>query len=182
MRFVFLHRMERPHLSKAAIQNITDLIEHHRARRKSESWFARFAERLTDWFGTASFLAVHILWFVIWVCANSGIGPIHWKFDPYPFQFLTFVVSLEAIVLSIMVLMVQNRIQKDADRRAELDLHINMLDEQETTLILRKLVRIEKSMKLSVEAEEEKVTLDLIENTDIRELERRLEEAEKERG
>jgi len=67
--------------------------------------------------------------------ANSRLA-----FDPYPFPFLTFVVSLEAIFLSIAVLISENRAMRLADRRANLDLQVNLLAEQESTATLQ-LVR-----------------------------------------
>ena len=54
-----------------------------------------------------------------------GLLPAVPIFDPYPFSFLTLVVSLEAIFLSIFVLMSQNRAAWLADRRAHLDLQID---------------------------------------------------------
>ena len=65
----------------------------------------------------------------------SGIEP----FDPFPFGFLTLVVSLEAIFLSVFVLMSQNRMTRQADKRAHLDLQIDLLAEQELTTILHML-------------------------------------------
>jgi uncharacterized membrane protein len=60
-------------------------------------------------------------------------------FDPFPFSFLTLVVSLEAIFLSVFVLMSQNRMTRQADKRAHLDLQIYLLAEQELTTILHML-------------------------------------------
>ena len=88
-----------------------------------------------------------------------GIKP----FDPFPFSFLTLVVSLEAIFLTLLVLMRQNRMTKEADKRAKLDLQINMLDEQETTMILRMVQKIGNHLGLEEIAE----TPDLCEETDI---------------
>ena len=69
-------------------------------------------ERVADWMtqhaSSTKFLIFHIIWFSSWVIWNSGLLPVE-PFDPYPFGFLTLVVSLEAIFLSIFVLMTQNR-------------------------------------------------------------------------
>jgi uncharacterized membrane protein len=84
---------------------------------------------------TSVFIAIHIVWFTVWISLNLGrIDGIH-AFDPYPFTFLTMVVSLEAIFLSIFVLISQNRMAHQADRRAHLDLQINLLAEQENTMM-----------------------------------------------
>jgi uncharacterized membrane protein len=60
-------------------------------------------------------------------------------FDPYPFSLLGFLVSLEAIFLTLFVLASQNRLSQEADRRAHLDLQVNLLSEQEMTMVLRML-------------------------------------------
>ena len=61
----------------------------------------------------------------------------HATFDRYPFSLLTLTVSLEAIVLTGFVLMSQRHMTREADRRAHLDLQINLLAEQELTAILK---------------------------------------------
>ena len=62
--------------------------------------------------------------------------------DPFPFSFLTLVVSLEAIFLSIFVLISQNTLTRQSERRAHLDLQINLLAEQESTKTVALLERI----------------------------------------
>src|SRR6185437_11053960 len=58
-------------------------------------------------------------------------------FDPFPFSLLTLVVSLEAIFLSTFVLISQNHAGQIADKRADLDLQINLLSEHEITRLLK---------------------------------------------
>jgi uncharacterized membrane protein len=70
---------------------------------------------------------------------NAGLVPGVRSFDPYPFTFLTLVVSLEAIFLSIFVLASENRAAQQAERRAQLDLQVNLLAEQESTAALQML-------------------------------------------
>ena len=60
-------------------------------------------------------------------------------FDAFPYPFLTLVVSLEAIFLSLFILMSQNRASLQADQRAHLDLQINLLAEHECTKTLELL-------------------------------------------
>ena len=63
-------------------------------------------------------------------------------FDPFPFGILTLIVSTEGVLLAIIILISQNRMIRQADRRAHLDLQINLLAEQEASLILRQVRRI----------------------------------------
>jgi uncharacterized membrane protein len=60
-------------------------------------------------------------------------------FDPFPFSLLTSIVSLEAIILTLFVLATQNRLTREADKRAHLDLQVNLLSEQEMTIMLKML-------------------------------------------
>ena len=95
-------------------------------------------ERVTDGVSglaaSPAFIVVHAIWFVAWIGVNS-VGRA--TFDRYPFNLLTLAVSLEAIVLTGLVLMAQNRMTQLADKRAHLDLQINLLAEQELTAILK---------------------------------------------
>ena len=91
-------------------------------------------DAITDFCGRMTFVWVHVAWFALWICANKVSGVKH--FDPYPYQFLTLVVSLEAIFLSTFILISQNRQSRLAERRSHLDLQINLLSEQENTKIL----------------------------------------------
>ena len=108
----------------------------------ARSLSARCATGLIRFAGTTAFAAVHLVWFVVWLVVNIGVVPGVRPFDPYPFNFLTLVVSLEAIFLSIWILIGQNEMERLADRRAHLDLQINMLAEQESTAAIRMLQRI----------------------------------------
>jgi uncharacterized membrane protein len=69
---------------------------------------------------------------------NTGHGRFT-PFDPFPFTLLTTIVSLEAIFLTLFVLASENRLTQDADRRGQLDLQVNLLAEQEMTMVLRML-------------------------------------------
>ena len=63
-------------------------------------------------------------------------------FDPFPFGLLTMIVSLEAIFLATFVLISQNRQAQLADRRAKVDLQVDMIAEQEVTKLMQLLIDI----------------------------------------
>lgn len=69
----------------------------------------RIADVAAAFSGSISFLFVHMVWFACWIAVNLGFVPALAQFDPFPFGLLTMVVSLEAIFLSCMVLISQNR-------------------------------------------------------------------------
>ena len=100
----------------------------------------RVANRLTEWAGSSAFLVLHAVWFLVWMTWNVkavgqrlGLVP----FDPFPFGLLTMVVSLEAIFLSIFVLMSQTRESSIAELREELNLQVNLRMEEEVTKTLQ---------------------------------------------
>lgn len=84
---------------------------------------------------TPTFLALHLVWFAAWVAANSGLAGA--PFDPFPFGLLTLVLSMEAIVLTIFVLISQGRESAIAELREELTLQVNLRIEEEVTKTLQ---------------------------------------------
>lgn len=115
-------------------------------------------ERATDFltfqFGSFEFLTFNIAIFAAWILINTGHITIIPPFDPYPFNFLTMFVSLEAIILSIIVLMSQNRESKVNDVRAEIDTRIDIEAEQEITKTLEILVKMAKKQKIDLSNDE----------------------------
>ena len=159
----------------AAVQrNIETILELEKTAVLSRSVAEHVADKVTKFAGSTPFILIHALWFGGWILINSGNLFHITPFDPFPYSFLTLVVSLEAIFLTLLVLMSQNRMTKEADKRAHLDLQINMLDEQETTVILRMVQKIALHMGLQ-EAKEETAD-ELAKETDISRLSQALDE------
>jgi uncharacterized membrane protein len=146
-------------------KNIEAIVELEKGAVESRSAAERVADKVTTYAGSAPLIIIHIIWFGGWILINGGVVPWITPFDPFPFSFLTLVVSLEAIFLTLLVLMSQNRMAKEADKRAHLDLQINMLDEQETTVILRMVQKIANHLGLKEEIDES--MKDLSEDTDV---------------
>jgi uncharacterized membrane protein len=106
-------------------------------------------QRLADWIswfsGSMPFLGLNLLWFGIWIIVNSFDVGVP-RFDPYPFGLLTMIVSLEAIFLSIFVLISQNR-QAEKDRvRANIDYQVNVKAELEVGELHEKTDRLQEKM------------------------------------
>src|SRR5688572_12785207 len=95
------------------------------------------ADGLTRVASSGYFLAAHVLWFTTWILWNTGLHPGFEPFDPFPFGLLTMIVSLEAIFLSIFVLMAQRRESSIAELREEITLHVLLRAEEEVTKTLQ---------------------------------------------
>jgi len=105
----------------------------------------RVADLIADFSGTLAFLLLNLTVFVVWILVNT-LGPAIWHFDPFPFQFLTMAVSLEAIFLSIFVLISQNR-QAAKDRiKADLDYQVNVKTELELSTMSENIRDIEQKL------------------------------------
>jgi uncharacterized membrane protein len=148
-----------PVLASILERNIRTVLAQRERRAGRRSLQERLADAITDFSGHMGFVYLHVVWFAGWIGWNLGAFGAR-PFDPYPFGLLTMIVSLEAIFLSTFVLISQNRISDDADRRANLDLQIGLLTEHEITHGLRMLDQIHHRLGLKEEA-----------GTDLKELE-----------
>jgi uncharacterized membrane protein len=133
-------------------KNIQAIIKLEEEAFHSMSRGERISNAVANFVGRISFAGYHIIWFGVWALMNVGLVPGVTPFDPFPFSLLTMVVSLEAIFLSIFLLISQNAMNRKADHRAHLDLQVNLLAEQEATQMLRMIRRI--CRKLDVEVDD----------------------------
>src|SRR5499427_6135855 len=123
---------DRPEMLGVIERNIMTMVDMRREAERNKSTQDKAADSLTAFSGSMIFVYLHILWFGMWIVVNLGLLPIK-PFDPFPFGLLTLVVSLEAIFLSTFVLLSQNRAGEVADKRADLDLRIDLLAEHKIT-------------------------------------------------
>jgi uncharacterized membrane protein len=115
-------------------RNVEVIRELEKAAKEERTRTDRFAEAIANFCGSMTFVWVHVVWFGFWILINAIPRLPH--IDPFPFTFLTLVVSLEAIFLSTFILISQNHDAKISERRNHLDLQINLLSEQENTQML----------------------------------------------
>jgi uncharacterized membrane protein len=109
------------------------LAAQHAAQR---SRIEVIADRMARAAASTPFLVIHLVWFGIWMGINSGLLRVR-PFDPFPYGLLTLVVSLEAIFLSIFVLMAQSRESAVAELREEVSLQVVLRMEEEVTKTLQ---------------------------------------------
>lgn len=101
---------------------------HHTRMQVIANWLTTLAS-------STAFFVFHVIAFATWIVWNVGGFGLR-AFDPYPFGLLTMIVSLEAIFLSIFVLMSQSRESKIGELREELTLQVNLRIEEEVTKTL----------------------------------------------
>jgi uncharacterized membrane protein len=149
---------DNPALSIVIEKNIRTMVGLKLKTARERSLQDRIADGITNFSGRLTFVYVHIVWFGGWILINTGKFGLK-PFDPFPYGLLTMIVSLEAIFLSTFVMISQNRMSEDAERRANLHLHIGLLTEHETTRILQMLDAIQ--AKLGIENHEDSELADL---------------------
>src|SRR5688572_262143 len=129
-------------------QNVETVSKLEAATKAGSSVADKMADRINGFCGSMGFVYFHLAWFVSWILVNT-VFPTRYRFDGYPFSFLTLVVSLEAIFLSAFIMVAQNRQGVLNERRAQLDLQINMLSEQENTKMLCLLQQIASNLGIN---------------------------------
>jgi uncharacterized membrane protein len=134
-----------PALCNVIERNIRTIVHLRMQAARERNLQDRIADVITSFSGRMVFVYAHIVWFGVWILLNDGRLGVH-PFDPFPYGLLTMIVSLEAIFLSTFVLISQNRLSAEAERRADLDLHIGLLTEYELTRVLRMLDAIQDKM------------------------------------
>jgi uncharacterized membrane protein len=77
--------------------------------------------------------------------------------DTPPFFFLQGLVSCNALLLTVAVLIRQNRMAQVAEHRAHLDLQINMLTEQKVTKLLQILDASQRDSAAAPEGHDDEV-------------------------
>lgn len=136
--------------------NSRHILRSLKAKAKAQRSFTeRFADWTANFFGSIPFFVIHFIWFGAWIVINTFHVPGLPQFDPYPYGLLTMTVSLEAIFLSILVLLAQNRAGDIADLREEIDLQVDILTEQELTKLMHMVSLLLEKNGISVSGDKE---------------------------
>lgn len=129
-------------LRHTASRNVNEEMEDRRTRvEKAADWIAEFS-------GSIPFLNLHLLFFFLWIVLNvKWVDNLTWLspitgFDAYPFGLLTMCVSLEAIVLSVFVLLSQSRQAAKDHIRSDVEYDVNLKAEREVAHLHEKVDRL----------------------------------------
>lgn len=125
-------------LSSSAADNLEVLANFYEREDARISGVQLVIERISAFFGSPAYFAFAIAFIVLWVLVNLWGTAAGWKhIDEPPFFWLQGIVSSNALLLTVAVLIRQNRMAQLAEHRAHLDLQINLLTEQKATKILQ---------------------------------------------
>jgi uncharacterized membrane protein len=161
-------------LEEVTRRNIDTIARLERLAQRERTWSVKLADIIATFCGSWPFVILHAAWFGLWIV---------FKLEEFPFGLLTMIVSLEAIFLSTIIMISQNRQSRLAERRNHLDLQINLLAEQESTEALRLLRHIARKLEVHIaDADEEALEGDTKPDKIISEIEKRGEEYHKRRS
>lgn len=165
------HVHHRP--SAVAEENLRAVARIRERSNAQRTWGQRVSDRVATIAAREATVVLHVAWFAAWYVLNARVLPMR-PFDPFPYPLLTTIVSLEAIFLSLFVLASQQRLTQEADNRADLDLQVNLLSEQEMTVVLQMLREVCHHLGLRDTIDSRKFR-ELAENLDIGDLAARVE-------
>jgi uncharacterized membrane protein len=137
----------------------------------------RASDSIVKLTGSMAFLLLQVLLLVLWIAVNLRLMHIPGvkAFDPFPFGILALVVAGESVLLTTFVLISQNRMARQGERRSHLGLQVSMLAEQELTTALQMLHKLCEHAGMDVKADAQQVQ-GFSKTTDVEKLASELEE------
>ena len=125
-------------LASPAKENLEVLSQFKDREEAQISGLQLAIERISRFFGSPAYFAFAVLFIVMWIAVNMWGMNHGWRHvDSPPFVYLQGLVSCNALLLTVAVLIRQNRMAQVAEHRAHLDLQINLLTEQKVTKLLQ---------------------------------------------
>ncbi|HZV59406.1 MAG TPA: DUF1003 domain-containing protein [Candidatus Eremiobacteraceae bacterium] len=134
----------------------------------------RFSESTIKYIGSIAFFVLNILLMILWALINLNFVPAIKSFDRFPFGILALILSAESIMLTILVLISQNRLMRQAEKRAHLDLQVGLLAEQELTAVVQMLHKLCEHAGVQVDFSKHATTFGVA--TDVHKIARELDE------
>jgi uncharacterized membrane protein len=164
-------------LGQPVDRNVQAVVDLERKALDERTHTNRFSEIATKMASSGAFIVVHVLIFAGWLIVNTT----RFAFDRNPFNLLNLILAFEAIVLTSIVLNAQTELRRISERRAHLDLQVNILAEQELTAILGLVNQL--CDRLGVDKKSNPTMEQLSKDTDVRSIataiEKKLEETPK---
>ncbi len=134
-------------------KNVEIVTQLEKAVETQRTFGTKMADKIAAFCGKPLFAGINFVVQSSWIAWNA-LAPKLQRFDPFPFPFLTLMLSIEAIFLTLFVLISQNREAELANNRNHLDLQVNLLSEQENTKTLQLLECIANKLGIPVHDDE----------------------------
>lgn len=128
--------------------DVETLARLEREALEQRSAGERVSDAIVSAVGTLPFTAAHLVVIGAWIAANVGLIPGVAPFDPFPFGVLSLSVATEGVFLALFILISQNRMNRQADKRTHLNLQVSALAEREATKMLQLLEGIHRHLGL----------------------------------
>ncbi len=130
-------------------QNTETMLAFNEHEKGSLSGYQRFLVFLGELIGSPFFFGATVLFAVSWIVFNLLARPLHFQsFDSSPFPILQGLVGLGALITTMIVLIKQNRLGKMEERRAHLELQVNLLTEQKATKLINLLEELRRDLPM----------------------------------
>jgi uncharacterized membrane protein len=130
-------------------KNTESILAFYSREEKKITTPQRILESVSEALGSPIGLATIMMLVAIWMVANGSAKLLgKHAFDPPPFPWLQGLVGLGAFFITIVVLVKQNRLEKMEERRAHLELHVNLLTEQKVTKIINLLEELRRDLPM----------------------------------
>ena len=152
-----------------AQENIRAVSEVEQSADRAVPRSERVGVAISRFVGSIPFVVAHVIVFSGWAIWNA-IAPAQWRFDPYPWFLLTLLVAVESLLIATFVLIAQNRMSRQSDERDHLNLQIDLLAEQEMTIVLRLLRKIADRLQVEPDEDDARQADNLTQPTDIKHL------------
>jgi uncharacterized membrane protein len=159
--------------ARSTLESIEEVAAVEEQALRERTLGERISDALVRFMGRLSFVAAHLALFVLWFLINSGAVPGVRPFDPFPFGILTLIVSAEGVLFTLLVLISQNRMARQADLRAHITLQLGLLEKKRTTRALDILEGLRERLGLPAPDE---AHADLVKPADVPTLARELKE------
>jgi uncharacterized membrane protein len=134
-------------LSSTAKDNLELLMRLDQREDAEISGLRLWIERISGFFGSPAYFVFVVVFIALWVVGNAWGLHLGWRHvDEPPFPWLQGLVSSNALLLTVAVLIRQSRMVRIAEHRAHLDLQINMLTEQKVTKTLQLVDELQREL------------------------------------
>lgn len=126
-------------LSGGTHETVESVADLDRGAERNLSSHQRWIERTTSAVGRPRTVYLVLTFTAAWIALNSLLVPIGRAFDPPPFAYLDCIISLAALLMTIIILTTENRINIQDARRDRLDLQINLMNERKISKVIEML-------------------------------------------